>query len=76
LLYWFETVKKIPLIIARFGQAFKDMGGFQTTFLYSGLTLNQYGVGFALSCFKSCPHKGSSETDKVDEINCYFVLKQ
>ncbi|WP_315338980.1 hypothetical protein [Neisseria sicca] len=44
LLYWFETVKRIPLIIARFGQAFKDMGGFQTTFLYSGLTLNQYGV--------------------------------
>jgi len=38
LLYWFETVitvKKIPLIIARFGQAFKDMGGFQTTFPFA-----------------------------------------
>ena len=79
LLYWFETVtvKKIPLIIARFGQAFKDMGGFQTTFpSIRRTTSNRYGIGFALSCFKNCPHKGSSETGKADEINCYSVLKQ
>jgi hypothetical protein len=79
LLYWFETVtvKKIPLIIARFGQAFKDMGGFQTTFpSIRRTTSNRYGIGFALSGFKSCPHKGSSETGKADEINCYSFLKQ
>ncbi|EET44189.1 hypothetical protein NEISICOT_02142 [Neisseria sicca ATCC 29256] len=53
------------------------MGGFQTTFpSIRRTTSNRYGIGFALSCFKSCLHKGASETGKADEINCYSVLKQ